>query len=108
MESEKHIDRLNMKPELREEVEAMIERSGGKEAWLQGMREFHEAGIRLNDEYDSLLERFPNKWVSMNHEGRIFVGDTHEDLLAEFKSQGVDNDGYVTKYLDPDPGILIL
>ena len=34
----------------------------------------------------------------------MFVGDTHEDLLAEFKSQGVDNDGYVTKYLDPDPG----
>ena len=108
MESKKHIDRLNMKPELREEVERFVAERGGHEAYIQEMREFEEACIRMNNEREDLTERFPNKWVAMNREGKLFVGDTHEDLLAEFKSQGVDNDGYVTKYLDPDPEILIL
>lgn len=102
------IDKLNMKPELREEVERFVAEMGGKEAWLDGMRKFEEACIRLNDEYDSLLERFPNKWVAMNYEGTVFVGDTLDDLHAEFESHGVSRDGYVTKYLDPDPEILIL
>ena len=108
MESKKHIDRLNMKPELREEVERFVAERGGHEAYIQEMREFEEACIRMNDEYDSLLERFPNKWVAMNHEGSLFVGNTLEGLLAEFKSQGLDSDGYNIKFLDPDPGILIL
>ncbi len=101
-------DRFNMKPELREEVERFVAEMGGKEALLKGMQEFEDACIRMYSEYDSLLERFPNKWVAMNHEGRLFVGDTHEDLLADFKSQGVDSDGYNIEFLDPDPGILIL
>ena len=102
------IDRLNRKPELREEVEMFVAKMGGKEAMLKGMQEFHEACVRLYGEYDSLLEKYPNKHVAMNHEGRLFVGDTLEDLLAEFKSQGVDDDGYCVKFLDPDPGILLL
>ena len=102
------IDRFNMKPELREEVERFVAEMGGIEKMRKGMREFHEACIRLNDEYDSLLERYPNKWVAMNHEGRLFVGDTLDDLHAEFKAQGVGRDGYVTKYLDPDPEIWLL
>ena len=75
-------------PYTQEEVERIFAQFGGIEKMREGMRKFQEASARMNDEYDSLLERFPNKWVSMNHEGRIFVGDTHEDLLAEFGARG--------------------
>ena len=92
----------------REEVEKILAQFGSREERLEQLREFHEACVRMSDEYDSLLERYPNKWVAMNHEGRLFVGDTLEDLFAEFKSQGVDRDGYDIEFLDPDPGILIL
>ena len=95
-------------PYTQEEVERIFAQFSGVEKMRKGMREFHEACIRLNDEYDSLLERYPNKWVAINHEGTVFVGDTHEALLAEFKAQGVDHGGYVTEYLDPDPEIWLL
>ena len=102
------ISRENEKLLSREEVEKILAQFGSREERLKQMREFEDACIRMYGEYDSLLERYPNKWVAMNHEGRLFVADTLDDLFAEFESQGVDRDGYVKKYLDPDPGILIL
>ena len=92
----------------REEIEKILAQFGSREERLKQLREFNEACVRLYGEYDSLLEKYPNKHVAMNHEGRLFVADTLDDLLAEFKSQGVDDDGYCFKFLDPDPGILIL
>ena len=101
-------NKFNMKPELREEVERFVAEMGGKEALLKGLREFEEACIRMNDEREALTERFPNKWVAMNHEGTVFASDTLEDLFAEFESHGVSRDGFNIEFLDPDPGILIL
>ena len=95
-------------PFTQEEIESIFDQFGGAEAMREGLRKFEDACIRLNDEYDSLLERFPNKWVAMNHEGTVFVGDTLEGLFAEFESQGVSREGFNIEFLDPDPGILLL
>ena len=102
------ISREDEKLLSREDVEKILAQFGSREEQLKKMREFEDACILLYGEYDSLLEKYPNKHVAMNHEGRLFVADTLEDLLVEFKSQGVDDDGYCVKFLDPDPGILIL
>ena len=102
------IDKFNMKPELREEFERIVAKMGGIEAMHKGMEEFHAACVRLNNEREAMTKQYPNKWVGINREGRLFVGDTLEDLLSEFEAQGVDDDGYAIKYLDPNPEILLL
>ena len=102
------IDRENMKPELREEVERIFAEMGGHEVVLEQMRESHELAIRMSNEYDTLLEQYPDKWVAMSKDGALFVKDSHEELLSEIDSKGIRRADVMVKFLDTNPVRLIL
>lgn len=102
------ISREDEKLLSREEVEKILAQFGSREERIQRMREFEDACIRLNDEREALMEKYPNKHVAMNHEGKLFVGDTLDDLFAKFEAHGVSRSGYAREFLDTNPGILLL
>ena len=49
------------KPTAEEFLRKAVEELGGPNAWDDGMAEFYKAATRLWDEYDTLVEKYPDK-----------------------------------------------
>ena len=70
--------------------------------------DFRKAVERLWDERDSLIERHPNRWVSMGKDGIVSIGDSIEEVVSDTEAKGVSTADVVIELLDPEPEALIL
>ena len=60
------------------------------------------------DERDSLIERHPNRWVSMGKDGVVSIGDSIEEVVSDTEAKGVSTADVIVELLDPEPEALIL
>ena len=93
---------------LWEDHVAMIEATGGFDAYHDDLVEFE----RLHDQFvameSSFMKRYPDKWVAMGKGGVIAVGDSATEALDNLEKQGLDRSKAVYQFMDTDPPILIL
>ena len=81
---------------------------GGIEVFLKEMKEFHDAVTRLWDEYDTLMEKYPDKWVVMGKDGVLAVCDSRKEVFSAIEPARTRGDAYVVEFLDTDPEPLVL
>ncbi len=63
---------------------------------------------RINQDFDSLLERFPEKWVAVGKDGLLAVGDTPDEVVQDVDRQGFRRWEYTLEHLETDPVPLLL
>ena len=81
---------------------------GGVGVFLKEMKEFHDAVTRLWDEYDTLMEKYPDKWVVMGKDGVLAVCDSRKEVFSAVEPARARGDAYVVEFLDTDPEPLVL
>lgn len=91
-----------------DEFEEMLAELGGVEALRDDPNDFRKAVNRLWIERDALIEKHPNRWVSMGKEGVVSIGDSIEEVVSATETKGISTADVVVEYLDPDPEMLIL
>ena len=91
-----------------DEFEEMLAELGGVEALRDDPNDFRKAVNRLWIERDALIEKHPNRWVSMGKDGVVSIGDSIEEVVLATETKGISTTDVVVEYLDPDPETLIL
>ena len=86
----------------------IFEEMGGVEVFLKEMEEFHDAVTRLWDEYDTLMEKYPDKWVIMGKDGVLAVCDSRKEVFSTVNPIRARGDAYIVEFLDTDPEPLML
>ena len=81
---------------------------GGVEVFLKEMQEFHDAVTRLWDEYDALMEKYPDKWVAMGKDGIIAVSDSRKEVFSAIAPVRARGDAFIVEFLDTNPESLVL
>ena len=96
--------------EIRDQAfwEGIMEELGGPRVMAERMRTFHRCVERMNDERDTLLHTYPDKWVAMSEDGVVAIADDLKGVLAEVDGKGIDRTEVFTEFLDTDPPELIL
>ena len=92
----------------KDEFEEMLATLGGAEALRDDPNDFRKAVNRLWDERHWLIERHPNKWVSMGKDGVVSIGDSIEEVVSATEERNVSTSDVIVEYLNPDPETLIL
>ena len=91
-----------------DDFEEMLAQLGGAQALRDDPNDFRKAVGRLWEERDSLIERHPHKWVSMNKDGVVSIGETIEEVVSATEAKGVSTADVIVEFLDPEPEALIL
>ena len=86
----------------------VFEEMGGLEVFLREMEEFHDAVTRLWDEHDTLMEKYPDKWVVMGKDGVISVCDSRKELLSAIEPVRARGDAFIVEFMDTNPESLVL
>ena len=81
---------------------------GGPNAWDDGMAEFYKAATRLWDEYDTLVEKYPDKWVAMGKDGVLEVYGSLKEAHSAAELARSHGSQCVIEFLNSDPEPLIL
>ena len=81
---------------------------GGVEVFLREMQEFHDTVTRLWDEYDTLMEKYPDRWVVMGIDGVLAVCDSRKEVFSAVDPIRARGDAFIVEFLDTDPEPLIL
>ena len=81
---------------------------GGVEVFIREMEEFHDAVTRLWDEFDTLMEKYPDKWVVMGKDGVLAVCDSRKEVLSAMEPVRARGDAYIVEFLDTNPESLVL
>lgn len=95
----------------REELREFVDSRGGVYDFVSELIEFQELCARLGRERTNLMDKFPDRWVVMDKDGKVIVGGTGgslEDLLKEAETQGLKRGDLAIEFLDTDPPDLIL
>ena len=74
----------------------------------EGKGKFHEVLLRMDKEYPSLMEQYPNKWVAVGKDGVLAVADSMEEVFAEVESSGLSGSEFEVEFFDSNPPDLIL
>ena len=91
-----------------DDFEEMLAQLGGAQALRDDPNDFRNAVERLWDERDSLIERYPKRWVSMGKDGVVSIGDSLEDVVSATEAKGVSTADVIVELLDPQLEALIL
>ena len=101
--------RIVADPPLSEaEIAELVEHYGSVDAILAKLRQFRQASDLLNKAWPTLIEKYPDKWVSMNVDGELTVADSLEDLVADHAARGIYSGDLPYKFLDSSPRKLVL
>ena len=85
-----------------------VEELGGPTAWDDGVVDFYKAANRLWDEYDVLVERYPDKWVAMGQDGVLAVCDSLKEAHSAAELTRYHGSQCVIEFLNSDPAPLVL
>ena len=91
-----------------DDFEEILAQLGGVQALRDDPNDFRKAVQRLWNERDLLIERYPNKWVSMGKDGVVSIGESIEEVVSATEAKGVSTADVIVELLDPEPEALIL
>ena len=98
-------------PEMREKYfnEAMsMMNELGYEVIKQRDEAFWAAFHRMVEDFDALMEKYPDKWVAVGKDGVIAVGDSPDEVAQEVEDQGYRDWEFMVEFLESAPVPLIL
>ena len=95
-------------PTAEEFLRKAVEELGGPTVWDDGMAEFYKAATRLWDEYDALMEKYPDKWVAVGKDGVLAVCDSLKEAHSAAELARSHGSQCVIEFLNSDPEPLVL
>ena len=96
------------KDRLLESAVAMIKGLGGVKGIRERLAEKHAVWQRMEQERETLLKTYPDKWVAMSNDGVVAANDSLEGVFAKVDAQGVRRNAVKVKFFDTQPKTLIL
>lgn len=81
---------------------------GGIDAMNRQMDQHEEAYARLNQDWEFLLDRYPDRWVAVGPDGLLATAPTIEDLLANIRADQRQDEAFAVELMDTSPEVLIL
>lgn len=96
------------KPAAEEFLRKAVEELGGPIVWGDGMAEFYKAATRLQDDYDVLVKKYPDKWVAVGKDGVLAVCDSLKEAHSAAKLARSHGSQCVIEFLNSNPEPLIL
>ena len=85
-----------------------VEELGGPTAWDDGVVEFYKAATRLQDDYDVLVKKYPDKWVAVGKDGVLAVCDSLKEAHSAAELARSHGSQCVVEFMNSDPEPLIL
>lgn len=85
------------------EFEKLVEPFGGMAAFQKRLERGHLAGLRMNQEWRTLMEQYPDQWVAMDADGLAAAADSHEALLEALAAKGLYAGDLAIKFLPTKP-----
>ena len=85
-----------------------VEELGGPNVWDDGVVEFYKAATRLWDEYDTLVGKYPDKWVAMGKDGVLAVCESLKEAHSAAELARLQGSQCVIEFLTSDPEPLVL
>ena len=67
------------------------------------LAEYEKAGLRLDRDFDQLIEEYPNQWVAVSKDGLVAHHPEVNDAIALYEAAGYESHQVELKYMDPDP-----
>ena len=94
--------------EARAYVEAMIEQSGGYEAYAKKRAEDRELFRRMMREAETLRQQYPDKFVAMAPGDVLVVGDSLDEVIQGLRENGVPRGEAFVEFLDTGSELLVV
>lgn len=91
-----------------ERLREIAEPLGGVEAMKERFAEHSRAAARLIEDWDELLEQYPDQWVAVGPEGVLATGDSNMAVLSELRGREAPVGEFVVKFFSTAPKVLIL
>ena len=63
---------------------------------------------RMKEDYDSLLEKHPDRYAAVGKDGLLAVGDSADEVVREVKARGFHSWEFVLEFLESDPAPQLL
>ena len=96
------------KPIEEHTVADIIAGFGGYEALKEGMARYGALADDVDARRDELTATYPDRWVAVVEDGRLFVGDSQGEVLEAIKRNGLSGHPRVIAFLDTNPDAWIL
>ena len=72
------------------------------------LAEYEKAGLRLDRDFDQLMEEYPNQWVAVSKDGLVAHHPEVNDAIALYEAAGYNGNQVDIEFMDPDPRPQIL
>ena len=86
----------------------VIKESGGAKGIRAGLTESQAAWRRMDQEKQTLLRTYPNKWVAMSKDGVVAADDSLEGVFVRVEESGLLRNAVKVGFIDADPKTIIL
>ena len=72
------------------------------------LAECEKAGLRLERDFNQLMEEYPNQWVAVSKDGLVAHHPELNDAIALYRAAGYESYQVELKYMDPNPRPLVI
>jgi len=96
------------KPLEEHTVEDIIAGFGGYAVLKESMARYQALSSDVDSRLDELTATYPDRWVAVVEDGRLFVGDTQDEVLEAIKRNGLADQPRVIEYLDTNSDAWVL
>jgi len=90
------------------DIRSVLDQLGGPEEIRRGLERFSVDVHFRNENFCSLMEQYPNKWIAILNQQVVAVSKSQRGLKTQLKKAGIDPTICLWEFLDPDPKPQIL
>ena len=94
--------------EIETQFTEMIENAGGLEYIKQTFDIYRERRRRMDDQYDDLVKKYPDRWVAIAEREEPYVAGSSKELRAILDEKGIDRNTAAMKFIPARPRRRIL
>ena len=91
-----------------QDISDALEQLGGADEIRRRIERFSEDVRFRNENFRSLMEQYPNKWIAILNRQVVAISKSQRGLRAQLKKAGIDPTICLWEFLDPDPKTQIL
>lgn len=86
----------------------IIKNLGGAKEIYDQLLSYSKRVSLMDEQRRELTAKHPEKWVAMNHDQIVAIGDSLNDVLIALDERGIAREAAVVQFLDPNPKCMIL
>ncbi len=88
-------------------ADRIVEAMGGIQGFAEEMEKFRKLNARFSRDQAALTALHPHKWVAVDIDGLVLVGDSMEEVFLACEARGLSNPEVVVHYLDPEMPVFL-